>query len=371
MIKIGVLTYPLNNNYGCYLQSYALLHFLQKEGFDVEYIYRRHNYPSWKIYIKYAIKTIYNNIKSYQWATPIYNYEWQYMFKKGANMYPFFEKNITPHTKPIYTTRDLKRVCKRYNVIIIGSDQVWRSDFLSNVEDYFLGFIQNDSIVKIAYAASFGIEDPGYSVNQIKSFGNYIRMFKAVSVREETGKKIISEYGWKCTDCKVVVDPTLLLKKDDYLRIIGSPRRKPVVFGYILDNNAEKSNILKRASVAMATEAVNILQEVKNEDFKYPSVEEWLSYFSVARFVVTDSYHGAVFSIIFNIPFAVIINKERGSARFDTLLGMFDLIDRIVKDDNPIENILNSDIDWDDVNNNVCRESRSSCDFLINSIRGI
>ena len=106
-MKIGVLTYPLNNNYGCYLQSYALMHFLQKEGYDVEYIMRRHNKPSWKFYIKYAFNTIFNNIKNIKWDSPIYSYEWNYMIKKGGRLFPFFENKIVPHTTPVYSTKGL------------------------------------------------------------------------------------------------------------------------------------------------------------------------------------------------------------------------------------------------------------------------
>lgn len=365
-MKIGILTYPLNNNYGCYLQSYALLHFLQGKGFDVEYIYRRHNKPIWKRYLTYAIRKLSYSIISFKWDSPIYNYEWHYMMKKGSLLYPFFEHHIVPHTEPIYTTKKLKAVCDQYDVIVVGSDQVWRAEILNNIEDYFLGF--NEKATKIAYAVSFGKENPGYTVKQIESCGQALSSFKAVSVRENIGLKLIEDYGWTCPRPKVVIDPTMLLKKEDYMAFLNEIPKKSFVFAYILDQTDMKKAILSQVAKSKKQEEYNILAGVTGIDFEYPSIEKWLLCYASASFVVTDSFHGAVFSIIFNIPFAVIINKERGAARFETLLESFDLNDRIVYYEEDVPKIINSTIEWRKVNAILDSKRIEATEFLLSNL---
>ena len=366
-MKIGILTYPLNNNYGCYLQSYALLHFLQEKGYDVEYIMRRHDKPSWKVYLKYAVKTIFLNILDLTWNSPIYNYEWHYMLKKGAKLYPFFESHIIPHTKPLYTTKSLAEKCKEYDAIIVGSDQIWRAEILSNVEDYFLGFLRDPNIAKISYAASFGKEMPGFSKKQLESCGIALSLFKAVSVREEVGLKLITDYGWKCRDSKVVLDPTMLLSKEEYMAM-AKINKSSVVFVYILDETNMKFTVANRIADELTLDKVSVLSGVNNSDFVYPSIEYWLSGLASASFVVTDSFHGVVFSILFNVSFAVILNKERGAARFETILKTFGLEDRVLTDEKDVSNILNNRIDWERVNNILNLKREESSLFLLSNL---
>lgn len=369
VMKIGILTYPLNNNYGCYLQSYALLTLLKKKGYDVEYIYRRHNKPSIKFYFKYVIKKIIKNIVKHEWGSLIYNYEREYMLRKGGDMYLFFEEHICPHTEIIYTTRKLKNICKKYDAIIVGSDQIWRAEILSNIEDYYLAFLPETSLVKrIAYAASFGKNDPGYTPKQIKRCGRAISKFSAISIREDVGKDILIRFGWNCPMPKVVVDPTMLLNKEDYTLLIKGYNYEETIFGYILDKTDEKQKILYQVSEFFGVRANNILENVKADDFIYPSVYSWLGFLANSKFVVTDSFHGVVFSIIFNKPFAVIVNEGRGAARFETLLNKFNLNERVLKNGNTIFDLVKNPINWELVNNCLERERRESLNYLSRSL---
>lgn len=368
MVKIGILTYPLNNNYGCYLQSYALLHFLQEKGYEVEYIYRRHDKPSWKTYIRYALKTLAKNIRKGEWDSFILNYEWNYMLKKGKDLYPFFEHYIVPHTQPLYTTSQLKKQCLNYDIIIVGSDQVWRAEILSNVEDYFLIFLKNKSIKRIAYAASFGKDNPGFSESQKISCGIAISNFYAVSVREDSGLNIIKKYHWTCPPCEVVLDPTLLLNKEEYLDLLREKSYPSIIFGYLLDHSNEKTSIMDKVSQLLHTEAFDIIQGTISEDFVYPPIEKWLGYLSNAKFVVTDSFHGMVFSILFNKPFVVIVNHERGAVRFLSFLKFLKLEDRIVDNASDITKVIETDINWEEVNAELNKKKRASIDFLLRSI---
>lgn len=367
-MKIGILTYPLNNNYGCYLQSYALLHFLQENGYDVEYIMRRHDKPSWKFYIKYAIKNIANNIVSLKWKYPFYDYEWHYMVRRGGDLLPFYEHYIAPHTQPIYTTKSLSKVCSRYDVIIVGSDQVWRAEILSNITDYFLCFDKDDRIVKIAYAASFGKDSPGYTPFQKRLCGKSLSRFKAVSVRETIGLKLMKDYGWSCPDAEVVLDPTMLLFKNDYLSLIKTRDEPPIVFAYILDQTEEKISILKKVAERLSLNEYNILKEFDSNAFVYPSVEKWLSCYASASFIVTDSFHGTVFAILFNVPFVVVINEKRGSARFETLLDTFKLKDRVVSTEDDLDELFHAPIEWNSVNDILRLKREESKKFILKNV---
>lgn len=367
-MKIGILTYPLNNNYGCYLQSYALLHYLKEKGYDVEYIFRRHDKPSIKFYVRYAMSMLLKNLKNFRWEPVFFNYEWNYLLKKGRDLYPFFEKYVTPHSEPIYKSSQLDKQCQNYNTIIVGSDQIWRAEILKNVADYFLAFLGDRPVKRIAYAASFGKANPGFTKIQIQSCGQAISKFCAVSVREDVGLDIIREYNWECPECKVVLDPTLLLNSGDYFSLLGDTTYPSVVFGYLLDQTEQKKTILKNVSEKLKTDSLNIINGANREDFVYPSVEEWLGYISKSRFVVTDSFHGMVFAILFNKPFAVIINKDRGAARFTSLLKALGLEDRVLESDSDVDRILNSEISWNQVNIALDKKRMESENFLLNSI---
>ena len=369
-MKIGILTYPLNNNYGCYMQSFALLTFLKERGYDVEYIFRRHDKPSIIYYLKYSVKSILKTITTFRFNSIRYNYEYEYMIKKGQNMLVFFETYIQPHTEIIYTTRKLKKICQKYDAIIVGSDQVWRAEILSNVEDYFLSFLSVSSSVKrIAYAASFGKSDPGYTRRQIKRCGRAISYFSDISIREDAGVSILKKYDWTCPEPHVVLDPTMLLKKECYYSLIKKRKYKETILGYILDQSNDKQRILKQVSEHFSVASCNFLENVKKDDFIFPSIVSWLGMLASSRFVVTDSFHGAVFSIILNKPFVVVVNERRGAARFETLLNKFNLYNRMLNIENNVYDILNNDINWEDVNNILNKEREKSINFLIESLK--
>ena len=278
------------------------------------------------------------------------DYEKEYMLRKGALLYPFFQRKITPHTQPIYTSRRLKKVCSHYDVIIVGSDQVWRAEILPNIEDYFLSFLGDSKIKRIAYAASFGKENPGYKEIQKRRCGEAIGKFSAISVREIVGKKIIKDFGWPVTSCEVVVDPTMLLDRKDYQSLISGIDLNESVFGYILDQKPEKLEMLTYLADYYNLSPINFLEGSDLNEYIYPPVEEWLSRIAHSKFIITDSFHGVVFSIIFNIPFAVVINRDRGTARFETVLKTFELQDRAVNSIADLKTVVKRPIDWKRVN---------------------
>lgn len=368
-MRVGVLSYPLNNNYGCYLQAYALTTVLRRMGHDVTYIHRRHDKPRFRYRVKYFVKTIYHNLFHSQKVNPIYRYEWLYMIEKGREMLPFFEKHI-PHTTPYYSSAALRRNCQHFDAIIVGSDQVWRAQLLHNIEDYYLRFLKNDSTLRISYAASFGKQDAGYSDRQINRCGELIRRFKAVSLRESQGVDVIRNFGWMCPNITVVLDPTMLLKEEDYEVVLPTKtkQRQSQLFCYILDETDVIDKVVQQVSERLGKEPNNILHGRMQKSYRYKSVEYWLNCFRSASFVITDSFHGTVFSIIFNVPFIVVPNLSRGSDRINSLLKMFQLEDRLYDGDISLEKVLSCTIDWSGVNMRMEREREKSLRFLISAL---
>ena len=158
-----------------------------------------------------------------------------------------------------------------------------------------------------------------------------------------------------------VLDPTLLLYAEDYAALCKDiPQRKPFVFAYILDENEEKLNSIKRFA-----EQRGLPYYIKSADSGVSmedSIELWLSYFRDAAFVITDSFHGTAFTINFNKDFYVFGNAQRGNSRFDSLLGQFELQDRIINGKIPVE--TDSYIDWNKVNQLKVSAVRESIEWL-------
>ena len=292
----------------------------------------------------------------------------------------FVEANITPRTPSLTTTKALRDYFKEqcFEACVVGSDQVWRKAYSPCLPNYFLNFLEKDDAVrKVAYAASFGLDDPDFNSKEMTEVQRLIRHFNAISVRELSGVSIC--HNLLHVEAVHVLDPTLLLEKDDYRRVAGIT--PPVtdtekeIFCYFLDKNEEKEHLRKHASAALqlktasgmplkAGTAENLLDDPAACTF--PAVEEWLQHFSKAAFVLTDSFHGCVFSIIFNKPFIAFSNSGRGNARFNSLLETFGLQARLVHtyDKEHIDELLRTPIDWNTVNATRQAWQKRSMEFL-------
>ena len=136
-MTIGILTLPFNNNYGGYLQAYALMTVLKNEGHDVELIYRRHNKPPFTKLIVPTVKNVVKLLLGRKVISVIPDGEKSFR-ERGVNMMPFFDKYIVPRSRPLYSSKEFaKYVTGRYDAVIVGSDQVWRPDYGSGIGDFF------------------------------------------------------------------------------------------------------------------------------------------------------------------------------------------------------------------------------------------
>lgn len=316
-MKIGLLSYHRNYNYGWNLQCYALMTVLKSMGHEVTLIDKTKFSKQSRLgrFKRVCIRMLHlNKEKSYE----------DVQKEKGVNMAPFFNNYIFPRTHCIKNQKGYRKL-PHFDALVVGSDQVWREKLVNPLADYFFNFIDYPAIL-ISYAASFGVDYAEYSDGEVKQCGKLIEKFKAVSVREASGVKLIKDvYKWSCNPV-VMPDPTLLLSSNDYEQIIGASIQKGTgLFCYILDKTEDKEKAVRKISVAYSLDTYEICLDGKEA---YPSVEEWLRSFRDAEFVFTDSFHGCVFSLIFRKPFIAYGNAKRGMARFISLLKTFEQSNR-------------------------------------------
>ena len=331
-MKIGIITLPLHTNYGGILQAYALQTVLERMGHDVEILEEPHEYKraSLKRYIRRILKKCIGK-------RSVINYE-GFMRK--------WQPKVAIEINAFINTYIHRRIVKyntlqegEYDALIVGSDQVWRPSYNQNLDSAFLDFASNwKNVKRIAYAASFGTDEWEFTQKQTELYKKLIQKFHFVSVREDSAVVLCKEkFG---IEAEHVLDPTMLLTDKDYRRIIGDIKisDSPYVFSYLLDENKDKLSILDAVSkkLDLPVRKIKLEKDISKipmlelKSLTYPSVQEWLASFAQAEFVVTDSFHGTVFSIIFNKPFVVIPNKDRGTTRFVSLLSRYNLQDSIL-----------------------------------------
>ncbi|TJZ59881.1 polysaccharide pyruvyl transferase family protein [Sphingobacterium olei] len=379
-MKIGILTLPLHTNYGGNLQAYALMTVLKEMGHEVWLINRQGaRIPRWKLPLaiikRLLMKYVLNKKDIEIFVEAKIRKEYSIISQYTQ---PFTEKNIQPQTKAAYSTRNLSRVVSRcqFDAIVVGSDQVWRPAYTSNIEDYFLGFLKSNKTKRISYAASFGTDEWGFSAEQEVQCAKYLKLFDAVSVRESSGVKFCNKHF--DIDAQHVLDPTMLLEVSKYLELVEPVRNEAKAEGvlvYILDETSDKTAVIESVSNLLQKSIfrVNSKTEDKSatlQDRIAPPTEKWIKGFYEADFIITDSFHACVFAILFNKPFLVYGNQYRGVARFSSLLSMFDLTDRLIfsAKDFKSEEIL-KEINWENVNAILELKKREARVYLNNILK--
>ena len=373
-MKIGIITQPLECNYGGLLQNYALQEVLRNLEHDVYTINRR--LPDiytcrLDVIIRWTLKRYIKKLIG--WEYPLTRKEYNILKQNCTN---FVKENIRT-TKIFNNNKEVKSIIKKekFNTYVVGSDQVWRPCYSNNIYNDFLDFCQDEpNIRRIAYAASFGVSEWEFNEEQTKECSRLAKLFDAISVREDSGIALCEEHLG--VDAIHVLDPTLLLEKDYYIKLVEKAK-EPVsngnLFCYILDNNETIKNGIQYIEQTLSLNSFQVKARnskyslKRGEDIKdhiVPSPTKWLRAFMDAEMVFTDSFHGCVFSIIFNKPFWVIGNKGRGNARFDSLLKLFNLENRRI-DVNEIKEVYFSEpIDWEKINTIKKEWQEKSINFL-------
>jgi hypothetical protein len=304
-MRIGILTHPQAINYGGILQCYALSTFLRDMGHEVIVIRRELDITALK---KFVI-TLLKRLHVPHFYSPI-------DLKRGNKIYPFSERYLT-RTKPIRSQVAMCKVCSCYNLesVIVGSDQVWRADFaLKYGYNFFLDFVPSN-VLKLSYAASFGLSEWQYSSEQTELIKKMLTNFSGISVREREAISLCKDnIGVSAVQS---VDPTMLLTSNEYDKIACQRIiNKNYVFIYWLGDISLVDPEVSKLKLEGKEVVLVSLREIS----ELPSVEEWLSYIKYSDYVITDSFHGAVFSLIYHRPIKILPNSSGGYGRIESLL---------------------------------------------------
>lgn len=377
-MKIGILTQPLLYNYGGILQAFALQKVLKDMGHDVYTIDSQFKDQSYREYLiilfkRFVLKHLYRR-KDIETVVPIRASSAELkLIRQNFNTFKLTYMSLTKQT----TLEDLKKIVEEHNfqALVVGSDQVWRPKYSPNIEAFFLaGLKKKTNLKRIAYSASFGTDVWEFSKKQTSDFSQLLKLFDLVTVREESAVQLCEKQLG--VEASVVLDPTLLIRAETYTELftdkIKSTKEEYILI-YVLDESQELLEAVER----LAEELRCRLKFIKPEErlkkgfennlnnYILPPVEQWVNDIKNARFVVTDSYHGSIFSIMFQKQFLSLGNKKRGLSRFESLFNLLELQNRLIL--NPIDmtsgKLLN-EIDYDSVKSILDEEREKSINLL-------
>ena len=372
-MRLAIISLPLHVNYGGILQSYALKKELENMGHEVSVIDRKVKMPFpkwWKapfVYMNRAMK----QAKGCDGTPEVFR---EYRYRKeipvlGRHLKRFIDAEIDPIMIDSY--KDIRK--GDFDGFVVGSDQVWRPRYFGRVEDAFLDFARGWDVKRVAYAASFGTDNLELEPETMRICADLLADFDAVSVREDSAVKMCDEW-LDCDNAVHVLDPVMLSDVAEYHRIAEASnihRAHGKVMTYILDPSDNKKAVTELVKSWTGKEiedfSVNPHERTKPvEERVVPPVEEWLAGFADADFVVTDSFHGCVLSLLFHKPFIAVGNGQRGMSRMSSLLDMFGLGQRLVHGIDPEDDgeFFLTQPDWDSVDRTLEEQRNASRAFL-------
>lgn len=358
MDKIGILTFHGANNYGALLQCFALQEHIGGLGFEVEII----NYiPD---YISYPNKTTHFPYKSIeQFLKDLYFFIPHYLRNRASER--FREKFL--HIYPKNRIEDFSKL--QYKAVIVGSDQIW-NPIITNLDDAYFCKGVSSNIKKISYAASIGMS---IYEKYHQDFFNKLKKIDVVSVREESAALFIKKLFFNKID--VVLDPTFLIDKEKWKSLLSLRCKinKPYILVYCLENSNKEfidivNCIINKLGLCVICNQKSFFKSRRFintiKTFGSSGPDEFLSYLLHAEFVVTNSFHGTAFSIIFNKKFICVPHLTLGS-RMTDLLKKFGLSERIVENKNQInDELISFDINYVDAENKIKFYKEKSFAFL-------
>lgn len=361
-MRIIILTLPLHVNYGGILQCYALQSVLQKMGNNVRVLSRP----------KYG--RLYYIMKPLSVCKRLFKY---FILREDISILKaphevinekielFINTYINKYIKRIWNNK----IAEDFDAVVVGSDQIWRLEYFNDIEYAFLSFLEGSNIKRISYAASFGIDYCDYNETQMRNCTRLLKQFDAVSVRERSGVTICKkDFNVEAVQ---MLDPTLLLTADDYRKLIEKTFTLPSkgnLLVYLLDETEEKRNIVDMLAreKGLTPFYINSINKLLKPQPKV-SVEQWLRSFDDADFVLTDSYHGCIFSVIFKKQFIAIANEHRGLSRFLSLFDLLSLNERLIfsySDYKKKHYVLDKKIDYDKIDQVLIEQRTNAYEYI-------
>lgn len=384
---VGIVSCYFKDNYGSLLQAYACQKILDNNNIPNETISIEKNKDFSKGKKKYYITQLFNIsfIKSkfgmikMKFDLKIKRELRKNIIKRNKKYNEF--KKIFRLSKQCRTYEELKELSKEnYSSVIVGSDQLWLP--VNVVADYYTLNWVPDEINKISYSTSFGISS--IPKRYIEKYQKFLKRINHLSVREESGIRIINEIS--NLKAEIVCDPTMLLTREEWEEVAIKDRivKEKYILCYFLGNNIEHRKFAEKLKKKTGYKIVSLNHA--DEYVKYSDIfadiapydigpREWINLIKNAEYVCTDSFHGTVFSILFNKIFFDFRrhnkkNKNSTNSRIDTLLNIAGISkERILKGNENVEDVISYKIDYDNVNKRIGKLRDKSKKWLLDSIK--
>lgn len=341
-MKVSIITYHDEDNYGATLQAYATYRAVKELGYTPEIINlhmaHRESIPS---KIVFSLK--------------------RYRFNR-------FRSKFMPNKTRIYKSlQELQKMPPKSNVYLVGSDQTWNPVISKEYAlAYFLDF-GNDDIKRISYASSFGTsswEDSAFAKkNNVKRL---LARFSTILIREDKGVEICkNEFGLDATQ---VVDPVLLFPS--YPELTGNVKQGDEIIVYKIKNDAEfyRRAVVLGNKMSCDVRSIGSMRQLKGIKTAYPEkIEKWIANIASAKYVFTDSFHGTVLSLLYHRQFVIYAGDKKKLSRITSLLKLVGLENRLFTNEDSIDEIqkvLMTPIDYSEIDKILNRQRANSIDYL-------
>lgn len=338
MMKVVIITLHTVSNYGSCLQAYATQTIFDRLGFETEIVdyYRKDNLP------EYAVEKAFNGrrLQKYRdvwkkapWLKKALSIPMGIIVRRQRKPFNDFRKKYLNLSKRMYrSAEELEKNPPEADVYCTGSDQVWNSVWNRGFEEPFYLTFAPEEKKRIAFAASIGRE----SIDEWEKplMRDALSKYSAISMREASGVAILNSLGFP--DVELVLDPTLMLAKDEWSKIATMPAsvKEPYILVYQLNKNAELVSyveaVASKYSMGVVKISYGIYDMMKSaKTLIAPSVNDFVGLFLNASYVITDSFHATAYSLNFGVPFTAIA-PERFSTRITTILALTGTEDRML-----------------------------------------
>ena len=379
MKKIGIITVQkAPENYGACLQCYALWKFIKNQGHHCEMIDLMRPWSPEYIESKRFKE------KKKKAKIPFYKKIIRYIFhpKASVGSVPIENKNfqefnaLMDYSETYYSVDGLYDNPPVYDVYVAGSDQIWNPLMPFINEPYFLTFVPKGK-KKISYASSFAVKE--IPEGRWTAYSDWLVDFDAISVRERSGLDIVKNCFGR--DASIVADPTMLLARNEWEKLLVKPQlEEKYLFVYTLQYNQQivdkaislaENKGLTVYVVVSSTTGTKLEQKGDVRIITTAGPKEWLGFIYAAEYVITDSFHGSVFSFLFSKKLLTVCTNKKVSERLTTLFGSFSLSSNLidVEQFKLMNNLDRANYPFNDVEKAIDNLRNKSASFLVNALK--
>lgn len=367
-MKIGILTFHRATNYGAILQAYGLVSYLKKHGHEVQVI----DYKPTGMGLLYApinVPTLFRKLKRI--ALNVYILPSLPARAKKRKMFWRYTESHLPLTNKVYKEEDLPSL----DAIFVGSDQVWSSKFTGGVDKFYWGQFDKNGAKLLSYAGSAAEDMDGsfYNTHNVE----LLKSFDAISVREDELKEYLQRELPQKQVFKVL-DPTLLAGKDVFEELVKTEKDADEPYILIYQVIRDKDKVIQQYAKIISEKLGCAIYEIKKsqlyitcsgETNAIPGLinpSKFVHFFKNAKYVITTSFHGTAFSLLFNRPFSVVSVSAEVDSRAKDILQQLNLDERMIT---LPHDSFSMELDWDSINARLEEKRRPSELFIENSLK--